>query len=34
MDGINLTFEFRDEDLEVPLRFTFEVGMVLIITYA
>jgi len=34
MNGINLTFEFLDEDLEVPLRFTFEVGMVLIITYA
>ena len=31
-EGVNLTFEFLKDDLIEPPRFSFEVGMVLVIT--
>ena len=33
-EGVNLTFEFRDDELEAPPKFTFEPSMVLIFTRA
>jgi hypothetical protein len=31
-EGVNLTFEFRDDELEEPLKFTFIHGMAFIFT--
>jgi hypothetical protein len=32
-EGVNLTFEFPEDMLKEPLKFPFELGMVLVITH-